>query len=212
MTTFAQRRPGREPRRHQPPDLHRPTRIHAQRRPGREPRRHMGDRTRRTLPPGRSTKAGARTPATPASQSMACAAVCAQRRPGREPRRHARPPVRLRRRRCALNEGRGANPGDTRVALRISATASAAQRRPGREPRRHAGAGRRAVSHTRAQRRPGREPRRHFTSSARRGDPPCRYAQRRPGREPRRHAHGRSARTPRCRPLNEGRGANPGDT
>ena len=153
-----------------------------------------GARTPATRPPGRgavllshrSTKAGARTPATPRCR------------------------CRGRRRRSALNEGRGANPGDTCQARPGPRAPTAAQRRPGREPRRHSrqpdppwsptrplneGRGanpgdthrsrRLAWPSSSAQRRPGREPRRHSgtaTCSRR-----ARIAQRRPGREPRRH-------------------------
>ena len=257
----AQRRPGREPRRHAWHLTEHVPGIRAQRRPGREPRRHV-----RLRPIN-----GAGNPA--------------QRRPGREPRRHLHRQRRRRARHAALNEGRGANPGDTprRRPGRASAgrplnegrganpgdTSSSsagspnrpsAQRRPGREPRRHqrirdAGLdcddaqrrpGREPRRHpptifqaqsqkTGAQRRPGREPRRHLETSSR---PAARNrAQRRPGREPRRHstptgairptsssAQRRPGREPRRHPpsaawrpgtapsLNEGRGANPGDT
>ena len=233
----------------------------AQRRPGREPRRHHRLAELSEVGDLRSTKAGARTPATPAVRTYADSDF--------EP----------------LNEGRGANPGDTTSApvrapsqtpaqrrpgreprrhleLRrvLADDGSVAQRRPGREPRRHsarrrpailvgvrstkAGArtpatpaarSRRCWITARAQRRPGREPRRHSTAATR-SRLASRSAQRRPGREPRRHAHrGRGhvggqdrstkagARTPathgyltRRQPcaysLNEGRGANPGDT
>ena len=109
----------------------------AQRRPGREPRRHAAGCPTAGRRPARSTKAGARTPATR---------------------------VRPRRRRAgwsALNEGRGANPGDT-PPDDGGGGMPPAQRRPGREPRRHP---RRptatALPSRHAQRRPGREPRRH---------------------------------------------------
>ena len=257
--TDAQRRPGREPRRHwlrpwrpwagpstlnegrgaNPGDTSSPSRPstsprplnegrganpgdtgsrthahsitpHAQRRPGREPRRHApGDEVRLAVE-RRSTKAGARTPATPARAS---------RRRGS---------------RSALNEGRGANPGDTSSATRSAMCAASAQRRPGREPRRHAGPNAASAVSCVAQRRPGREPRRHLNTTS--AAAPPRRAQRRPGREPRRHfprcrvsdrlsrrSTKAGARTPATRPaspcsirrrtpLNEGRGANPGDT
>ncbi len=161
----------------------------------------------------RSTKAGARTPATP-----------------RVIRRRIGPSI-------SLNEGRGANPGDTRV--RISASrpaATGAQRRPGREPRRHprAGSRRRARGATLNEGRganPGDTPVGCLTrpqsvplnegrganpgdTSPRTRSCTCpRDAQRRPGREPRRHrGPSRSARGAARRALNEGRGANPGDT
>ena len=182
----------------------------------------------------RSTKAGARTPATrtaaadgrPRAQALNegrganpgdtsnvvilwLATMVAQRRPGREPRRHVRPalhdPPAI-----PLNEGRGANPGDTWGPARSTARPRSAQRRPGREPRRHRPATSTLQLTQGAQRRPGREPRRHGCWR-RVGDWDC-HAQRRPGREPRRHpSASRTGWTIRWS-LNEGRGANPGDT
>ena len=231
----AQRRPGREPRRHsrmawKSNDGH----TFAQRRPGREPRRH-----------GR----------TAIERDMVCTA---QRRPGREPRRHAPMPGRLSGRLAALNEGRGANPGDTlslrlegtcfqrstKAGARTPATPGEPKCRPWQRTALNEGRGANpgdtpnppapSPGRMSAQRRPGREPRRH--NRCRSTIPPRYRAQRRPGREPRRHfyipkmLHAGSyrstkagARTPatpqraaRCAPpsgaLNEGRGANPGDT
>ena len=228
MTPTAQRRPGREPRRHllqhDQAVTERPA-SSAQRRPGREPRRH------------RTSRCG----------SSAAPAEPAQRRPGREPRRHTcrssthpdpvssagslnegrgvnpgdtmggtqdgrRRPTRIQ----PLNEGRGVNPGDTcgkSAFVRIPTVGELAQRRPGREPRRHlvsrGSALFRSAAELGAQRRPGREPRRHPAPMP---EPPTPAdAQRRPGREPRRHI---TARIPPATPptLNEGRGVNPGDT
>ena len=167
----------------------------------------------------RSTKAGVRTPATPASTLRRLAAA------------------------YALNEGRGSNPGDTRPWRSRTGRSSHAQRRPGFEPRRHGGAidlvGRSAAS---AQRRPGFEPRRHRghhcpsggvfaplnegrgsnpgdtcldggprqTSGAlnegrgRTGDATYYSAQRRPGFEPRRHTR-RPALPGRALRCSEGR-------
>ena len=166
----------------------------AQRRPGREPRRHPPRPAGRFAAAVRSTKAGARTPATrgcaPTGRSRRRSlnegrganpgdtrvmpdadgrAITAQRRPGREPRRHQVPREGWGRGSAALNEGRGANPGDTRIAGSCAAGMSHAQRRPGREPRRHLGASpvRRCRS-AYAQRRPGREPRRHLEARRRR--------------------------------------------
>ena len=231
----AQRRPGREPRRHRfdPQDLHggveRSTKAGA-RTPATPPFRHSTSGCPMTLNEGRganpgdtrqhrgyavgrlsrSTKAGARTPATPGSVACTCGAMPAQRRPGREPRRHdprrprrgghhprstkagARTPATRspscagRRGSSSLNEGRGANPGDTATTCEVVGVAVCAQRRPGREPRRHPLAG-------------GADaglPRRSTKAGAR--TPATRP-------EPWR------ARAARC-PLNEGRGANPGDT
>ena len=156
----------------------------AQRRPGREPRRHRGRGRYGGGFSGRSTKAGARTPATLTVDQIPAHDHTAQRRPGREPRRHVR--------------------------ARISVgAAAAAQRRPGREPRRHPVFLEEAVHVAHAQRRPGREPRRHFVRIG--PSVVISIAQRRPGREPRRHLRRFLYRT-YFTALNEGRGANPGDT
>ena len=111
----AQRRPGREPRRHHLSlSTLRPCCLHAQRRPGREPRRHRR-----------------------CARLLRARASIAQRRPGREPRRHSCSATGRCRRTPALNEGRGVNPGDTTHARAPTDAAATAQRRPGREPRRH---------------------------------------------------------------------------
>ena len=138
----AQRRPGFEPRRHTTAgyDLETICGRLAQRRPGFEPRRHEArlaagrERQLRSTKAGvrtpatpalavggvdgqliRSTKAGVRTPATHACASPAMtAAQFAQRRPGFEPRRHHATSPRRRPPCPPLNEGRGSNPGDTR--------------------------------------------------------------------------------------------------
>ena len=209
----AQRRPGREPRRHNPPLCSTGSPTAAQRRPGREPRRHgrlvahacvcrvrstkAGARTPATLPPPdevvgaalRSTKAGARTPATPCEPVPRLLAMVrpAQRRPGREPRRHT----------LTIIVGPYGLTRSTKAGARTPATppgsygaarpgAGTAQRRPGREPRRHAAVPQSASRANRAQRRPGREPRRHPAFVTQLKTLP--------------------------HPLNEGRGANPGDT
>ena len=230
----AQRRPGREPRRHPMPTVRCPRVSVAQRRPGREPRRHGEAGWVRRPEHDRSTKAGARTPATLKISLSTSSIPGAQRRPGREPRRHPSvPPHRptatpLNEGRganpgdtlCAgigprsartLNEGRGANPGDTRSTCPRPPRWSGAQRRPGREPRRHraagAAAGARAPLNEGRGANPGDTPR---TGSMHWSYMPV--AQRRPGREPRRHASRASHRRCECGSLNEGRGANPGDT
>ena len=160
----AQRRPGREPRRHLIASRSTPASASgAQRRPGREPRRHLQEASGQMRRVGdRSTKAGARTPATRGSAaSTASRRRRAQRRPGREPRRHATRHAR-KRWTAALNEGRGANPGDTSTSWIGPCSSGCAQRRPGREPRRHVPtAPSPAAMKFCAQRRPGREPRRH---------------------------------------------------
>ena len=126
------------------------------------------------------------------------------------------------------------DPGDTGMVGLVPVNAWIAQRRPGRGPRRHWSRRSNPSGPCSAQRRPGRGPRRHaFTRSYAAA---CRSAQRRPGRGPRRHLRNlaqlqseepRSTKagawtpaTPprvRCgpataRPLNEGRGVDPGDT
>ena len=111
----------------------------------------------------------------------------AQPRPGREPRRHPPAPGGDNRRAAPLNQGRGVNPGDTTGWSRSRRCSRSAQPRPGREPRRH-------------------------EAQVRRPDVRRAAAQPRPGREPRRHP-ARSTTSPACdRPLNQGRGVNPGDT
>ena len=233
----AQRRPGREPRRHAVACSSRQTSVHAQRRPGREPRRHMVDRAGVPGAVVRSTKAGARTPATPAGPGLGTAGRSRSTKAG------ARTPATRRRRTPAaptprtLNEGRGANPGDTWRARPIPPPCCVAQRRPGREPRRHldhartgardqdrstkAGARTPATRAVRkvvldrdgAQRRPGREPRRHPAGRSAGESRVC-GAQRRPGREPRRHAAVERARprpkTAQRRPGREPRRHAPG--
>ena len=185
---IAQRRPGREPRRH--PDIRRqparaPTTLNegrganpgdtsafmatiarpgfAQRRPGREPRRHFG-RQRQGLAAvvDRSTKAGARTPATLANRSRF--------RDAFEPLNEGRganpgdtPPWRCScPRRRTLNEGRGANPGDTTPGHHRGMARRLRSTKAGaRTPATRGGPIAVATAIAPAQRRPGREPRRH---------------------------------------------------
>ena len=208
---IAQRRPGREPRRH---SLASGSNIHidfAQRRPGREPRRHVRQVVGERLPARiRSTKAGARTPATPrrcgraggsrgarstkagartpatrrSSWPLISPSTSAQRRPGREPRRHL----------VGTAVHRGPPDRSTKAGARTPATLLPG-RRGARVPLRSTKAGARtpatqalssiSAAAAAAQRRPGREPRRH--SFARAAGTRIDAAQRRPGREPRRH-------------------------
>ena len=136
---------------------------------GAETRRpHNPHRAQRLLR-ARSTKAGAKTPATLDSfRNKDLSTGDAQRRAGPRPRRHQIMQV--------------AGEGDF-----------TAQRRPGPRPRRHALIVPFLISSLRAQRRPGPRPRRH-----RRLPGAFRYpfsiAQRRPGPRPRRHALSRSER------------------
>ena len=159
----------------------------AQRRPGRESRRHelvtagsSGGST--ALNEGRDVNPGdthprVRTPSAPASLNEG-----RDVNPG-DTQRHGRGPAGA----VPLNEGRDVNPGDTRRRTERGASVRAAQRRPGRESRRHfsltASIGRMPAG---AQRRPGRESRRHIFKGS-----PSQVsfypAQRRPGRESRRH-------------------------
>ena len=139
----AQRRPGLEPQRHLCSKNTAPARSKsAQRRPGLEPQRHpprrvngltdtverstkAGARTpaTRLRPPRqrrrtaqRSTKAGARTPATHAGVDVIHRTNArAQRRPGLEPQRHPGPRGEGGPARAPLNEGRGSNPSDTPI-------------------------------------------------------------------------------------------------
>ena len=136
----------------------------------------------------------------------------AQRRPGREPRRHVRNAHS-----CACSSPNAQRrPGrEPRRHLDLSRTPSRrrpAQRRPGREPRRHSDRSTGGSMVMSAQRRPGREPRRHSASIPLMMPSRSPRAQRRPGREPRRHRRRTCAPTRAPRPLNEGRGVNPGDT
>jgi len=186
--TCAQRRPGPEPRRHEPDrrGVHHMPPL-AQRRPGPEPRRHGHVVDGRAAPEDRSTKAGARTPATHAR--------------GHQSERAA----------MALNEGRGPNPGDTEERAHLEEGGGHAQRRPGPEPRRHTFSPTAIAPPHSAQRRPGPEPRRHLGNqqprvrsvtslNEGRGPNPGDTLPSRP----------RGSASPRA--LNEGRGPNPGDT
>ena len=112
----AQRRPGPRPRRHPygplPADPG-PSSLNEGR--GRDP----GDTSRACRPAwrhsGRSTKAGAETPATlDAGEIQFLGSTTAQRRPGPRPRRHSSPPT-ISPPASPLNEGRGRDPGDTQV-------------------------------------------------------------------------------------------------
>ena len=137
----------------------------AQQRPGFEPRRHSSTDTVTWAVQSayRSTKAGVRTPATPAvgpSNAEATLNSHAQQRPGFEPRRHLE-------------------------AATQNATVEHAQQRPGFEPRRHYRERGTATVAVRAQQRPGFEPRRH--SYQVRAGTARSIAQQRPGFEPRRH-------------------------
>ena len=182
----AQRRPGREPRRHAPPG----SAVRHSREPLNEGRgANPGDTGLQPVPlrpQRRSTKAGARTPATPtpSTQVIRCSS--------RSTKAGARTPATLGRQRVvhclldALNEGRGANPGDTRGQRAVLRRRPIAQRRPGREPRRHFGLCAQGFS----------------------GSSPLNEGR---GANP---GDTRQVTTlePKTYPLNEGRGANPGDT
>ena len=109
----------------------------------------------------RSTKARARTPATPTGR----------RRLDRSTKAGARAPATLevcrvpRHRRSTLNEGRGTHPGDTGGSSRHAGSPlGIAQRRPGHAPRRHTSHGCRWWVAADAQRRPGHAPRRHHVA------------------------------------------------
>ena len=162
----AQRRPGHQPRRHSPPlDWNNPVNRFAQRRPGHQPRRHRGGgQLRGGSLSGRSTKAGASTPATQYSSSSRYRGTQrAQRRPGHQPRRHvvlgmcvssmvaarstkagaSTPATRsslvtfgCQTMLCAQRRP-GINPGDTWLLTAWGWHVLSAQRRPGHQPRRH---------------------------------------------------------------------------
>ncbi len=186
----AQRRPGSKPRRQSRRWWWRGTgRSAAQRRPGSKPRRQrVGRGFEESHPDHRSTKAGVETPATAPRRSSRCPPT-----PG------------------SLNEGRGRNPGDSRVRREAVAphasprSTKAGVETPATAP--SSGAGRK--EHVGAQRRPGSKPRRQegglqealpvcarstkagvetpATAVPPAADPPSRYrAQRRPGSKPRR--------------------------
>ena len=183
----AQRRPGLEPQRH--PSLCRVTMTDrpAQRRPGLEPQRHRGGPVPRPRCTRRSTKAGARTPATHVLTPVAPQVVTRSTKAG------ARTP---------------ATPGWNTGSL---TTIVAAQRRPGLEPQRHVQAYVRGfVAASNAQRRPGLEPQRHWRRWPEERQALCRStkaAARTPATRP--ASATPSSATP---PLNEGRGSNPSDT
>ncbi len=154
---------------------------------GHAPRRQAQDRNVHCMSDERSTKAGARTPATLGGF------------------------LRWWWWRNPLNEGRGTHPGDTGAAHAVRGRDDGAQRRPGHAPRRHSvGESCTRSTPSCAQRRPGHAPRRHAVECEL-----CdrlRVAQRRPGHAPRRHARNERNVLPARRPLNEGRGTHPGDT
>ena len=188
LSQHAQRRPGREPRRHllhsHSPCTHNPLNEGRGVNPGDTRAVHRFARlTRQTLNEGRGVNPGD-TSGGPA--------------PGTTDN-------------GALNEGRGVNPGDTSGSFDGFIWRHCAQRRPGREPRRHR---RRWPSRSprlnAAQRRPGREPRRHPRRSAGRGGAAAGALNEGRGVNP------GDTRSGPLRPLsgalNEGRGVNPGDT
>jgi len=110
----AQRRPGPEPQRHKNPMLAALGLYLAQRRPGPEPQRHAADLEKVAAAAGRSTKAGARTPATRLTAHFRLQHLRAPLNEGRGPNPSdtSRPQASLG---CSrsLNEGRGPNPSDT---------------------------------------------------------------------------------------------------
>ena len=188
----------------------------AQRRPERQPRRHDRSVTggQRGARGARSTKAGASTPATPLGfPSLRKQQPRSTKAAASTP---ATPDVQagLAKSRTPLDDGRSVNPGDTLTFMPTGEVTYSAQRRPERQPRRHRHAllQRHCSATLGAQRRPERQPRRHVWVLGKLTDHST-DAQRRPERQPRRHSSSR-ARTdaaPRST-LNEGRSVNPGDT
>ena len=205
VAVHAQRRPGLSPRRHQ---VHQPpcpnsSAKPAQRRPGLSPRRHWSGRGA-TSRGRRSTKAGALTPATRASDlqdmltglarsTKAGALTPATPREGREARSTpltpaTHPPAQRSTKAGALTP---ATLGGMRRPPPGGLVGLDAQRRPGLSPRRHlrtASADSKAAAN--AQRRPGLSPRRHAEGRPVTAGPRVpRRAQRRPGLSPRRHQY-----------------------
>ena len=185
----AQRRPGHAPRRHSVPDML--LALAAQRSTKAGARTPATRVTSKLGPPyrcGRSTKAGARTPATLVrSGTRGLSADQRSTKAGARTPATLRPGHAARARRSALNEGRGTHPGDTCVRAGIGHWTRLAQRRPGHAPRRHTRAGRR---------------------SGRAGAPLNEGRGTHPGDTSDAESRGAGAR----RPLNEGRGTHPGDT
>ena len=183
----------------------------------------------------RSTKAGARTPATPSSQTHRTRTVCTLNEGRGTHPGDTRDDDIDRAQPLALNEGRGTHPGDTIRQPQSASTCRLAQRRPGHAPRRHGlappatGIGvvrsTKAGARTPATRCRSLRRRQHLGRSTKAGartpathrrrlpaSRRFRPAQRRPGHAPRRHDES-SLRTNALRsPLNEGRGTHPGDT
>ena len=233
----AQRRPGPRPRRHStgpasPRESWSPLNEGRGRDPGDTFEVHAGRQSRLL----RSTKAGAETPATHAGcEPEQRRNEHAQRRPGPRPRRHAsftyrlpnppgvaqrRPGPRPRRHRGVPGQLADVHHRSTKAGAETPATRQVglaavprffrAQRRPGPRPRRHMTAVRVPAVGCSAQRRPGPRPRRHNAVAP--GATDSTVAQRRPGPRPRRHPPGIAGPRHRRRPLNEGRGRDPGDT
>ena len=184
----AQRRPGPRPQQHfqmvQP--VAQPSAT-AQRRPGPRPRQHTHGGRVRAPRQGRSTKAGASTPATQAEYAFATDTITtAQRRPGPRPRQHEGWTAAIRRRAISLNEGRGLDPGNTRI-LRTPFTASSPLNEGrGLDPGNTASAAASSEALVSAQRRPGPRPRQHMPPASASTSRAV-IAQRRPGPRPRQH-------------------------
>ena len=186
MLFRAQRRPGHAPRRHVKWTTVARKPTPAQRRPGHAPRRHARTVHEGTDVGARSTKAGARTPATPEGAEADDRAPTPLNE-GRGTHPGDTPDLLTERAaEAALNEGRGTHPGDTCSGHDRFVRLNVAQRRPGHAPRRHKTDAEIDAIVGAAQRRPGHAPRRHAIDQ----DDTLRgfLAQRRPGHAPRRHA------------------------
>ena len=187
------------------------------------------------VPPPRSTKAGAETPATHADDARPLLDVERSTKAGAETPATHRKSLLVMPSGCALNEGRGRDPGDTSRSVRSRTHSHSAQRRPGPRPRRHPQV--RARSQIRfapLNEGRGRDP--GDTISPLFQSAGFQSAQRRPGPRPRRHAGVHEVRKPvatrstkagaetpatpttrRRLPMyltrsTEGRGRDPGDT
>ncbi len=135
----------------------------------------------------RSTKAGAETPATQSTVSSILAiSRVRSTKAGAETPATPRGCSATTILGCPLNEGRSRDPGDTSIELGDMAYKVSAQRRPEPRPRRHMTGDVSTWPCRTAQRRPEPRPRRHSSTHAMQSGAEM-HAQRRPEPRPRRH-------------------------